>query len=152
MIGGYRGTIPQHVPNKDGLIVSGYVSVADMNRYLCSCDLLWLPLCDTLANRGRWPMKINDYMCSGRPVISTTVGDWTRLFRDPLPIGRLAVDTPESIAEQSKALLSDPETAEAYGQNGRERAVNEFAWKLVTEKLYQFYEERITAEAARNNA
>ena len=89
---------------------------------------------------------------ASRPVISTTVGDWTRLFRDPLPIGRLAVDTPESIAEQSKALLSDPEMAEAYGQNGRERAVNKFAWKLVTEKLYQFYEERITAEAARNNA
>jgi glycosyltransferase involved in cell wall biosynthesis len=100
---------------------------------------LWLPLKNTLANRGRWPLKINDYMSSGRAVVSTDVGDLVDLFQEPRPIGVLSKDTPLQFAEKTLALLNDVEQCRVYGENGRFLAETKFAWAHVTEQLEQFY-------------
>lgn len=139
LIGDYRQRLAAYIENKDQLLESGFVQAEVLNQYLAISDVVWLPLSDTVANRGRWPMKLSDYMSAGRPVVSTRVGDWTRLFTDDLPIGALADPTPADIAAATLELLADTQQLESFGANARLRAETEFDWTLVTEQLEQFY-------------
>jgi glycosyltransferase involved in cell wall biosynthesis len=139
LIGYHKTEIAALFPTPTAVLETGYVSQEEMNLYLAACDLLWLPLKNTLANRGRWPMKINDYMSCGRAVVSTDVGDLVNLFEDPHPIGVLSKDTPVQFAEKTLALLETEEQRKQYGDNGRFLAENQFAWEKVTENLETFY-------------
>ena len=100
--------------------------------------MLWLPLRDTLTNRGRWPSKINDYMAAGRPTVATAVGDLNWLFQK-YDIGRLAQPKPEEIAGQTLRLCDDALLAQQYGTVARKVAIEQYSWETLTEKLASFY-------------
>lgn len=139
LVGNHRTDIASYLRDRNWVTDVGYVSDEQLNLYLAACDLLWLPLRDTLGNRGRWPLKINDYMSSGRAVVSTGVGDLVTLFQGDHPIGRLARDNPADFARQTLALLQDDHSRAVYEQNARFLAETVFNWKSVTEKLEAFY-------------
>jgi glycosyltransferase involved in cell wall biosynthesis len=127
------------VADPEAVIRTGFVSYEDMNRYLAACDLCWLPLRDTGANRGRWPGKLNDYMAAGRPVVATAVGDVATLLREH-EIGLLAKDVPKDLAHQALKLLTDPERCAYLGRNARCVAEEVFDWALLSERLESFYD------------
>lgn len=139
LIGHHKTDIATLFSAPTAVLETGYVTQEEMNLYLAACDLLWLPLKNTLANRGRWPMKINDYMSSGRAVVSTNVGDLVSLFDGPRPIGVLSDDTPVQFAKKTVDMLQNDEQRKLYGENGRFLVENEFAWEKVTEDLETFY-------------
>ena len=117
---------------------TGYIAQQDVNLYLAACDLCWLPLRDTGANRGRFPLKLNDYMAAGRPVVVTDVGNIGELVR----IGRFGLvvrDEPGAIAQATLQLLREPTLREEMGQKGRRLAETEFTWDRMADKLEQFY-------------
>jgi glycosyltransferase involved in cell wall biosynthesis len=75
----------------------------------------------------------------GKAVLSTSVGC------DGL--GAVAgreieiADAPESFADRVVALLADPERRRRLGNAGRARAMAEFAWPRVAERLLELYDE-----------
>ena len=127
------------VADPGAVIRTGFVSYEDMNRYLAACDLCWLPLRDTGANRGRWPLKLNEYIAAGRPVVATAVGDVATLMREH-EIGLLAPDQPEDLAEATTQLLGAPALRDRLGRNARQVAEEVFDWALLTERLESFYD------------
>jgi glycosyltransferase involved in cell wall biosynthesis len=140
LLGNHRTDIGAYFGDPGRLIDTGHVTAEEMNRYLAACDVLWLPLKNTLANRGRWPMKMNDYLSSGRATVSTPVGDLARFFDGDEPAGRLAADEPADFARQTLALLSDDSARQIYERNARHLAETVFDWQLVTAGLEAFYE------------
>ncbi len=141
IIGNYKEDIVDHLPTVEDVLGTGYVQGETLNQYLAACDVVWLPLADSLANHGRWPMKLGDYMASGRAVVSTRVGDWTALFRGPRPIGVLAAADATDFAEKTAALLHDDTARERHEANARWAAETQFAWPLVTDQLEAIYED-----------
>lgn len=138
MAGIFKAEVPQHVVDDGWLVRTGYVSFDDMITHLCACDVLLLPLTDSVANRGRWPSKINDYLAVGRPIVSNAVGDLTILF-EQADIGYLSAPDPEDFAYKIEKLLGEPETHEARGNNARALAENEYSWSAIVRELEDFY-------------
>jgi starch synthase len=68
------------------------------------------------------------------------VDDPSREPRDP---ERFAAD----IAERVNVLLRDPEHARAMGKAGRKRAVEQFAWTAVAERVAELYRDVAAAYA-----
>ena len=134
MIGRHKAT----VPNIPGILETGYVTHTQLLEYLGACDLLLLPLKDTVASRGRWPSKVNDYLAAGRPIVASAVGDVRELFDRHL-IGRATCDTPQAFAEAAEALLSDSSLRRIMGQNARHVAENELAWHILGGRLETHY-------------
>src|SRR5690606_37377485 len=66
----------------DRVTVTGRLPFDEMLDHLSACDVLALPLSDTVANRGRWPSKVNEYVAVGRPVVACGVGDVAGLLHD----------------------------------------------------------------------
>jgi glycosyltransferase involved in cell wall biosynthesis len=130
--------ISQLVEAPQAVIQTGFVEEHDLNDYLASCDVCWLPLKNTTANRGRRPLKLNDYMATGRPTVATAVGDVTALLQEE-PIGLLADDQPESIATQTVRLLRDRDLRSEMGRHARHVAETRFNWSQLTDQLEAFY-------------
>jgi glycosyltransferase involved in cell wall biosynthesis len=136
---GYVNLAVEDMVRAPGAVIrTGFVDYPTLNRYLAACDVCWLPFCDSGANRGRWPMKLNDYACVARPTVATAVGDVTQVMQAH-EIGLLAQDTPQDLADRVLELLTDPARCTRLGRNARQVAQELLDWRRLTIKLEEFY-------------
>lgn len=124
--------IEQLVRCPEAVIRTGPLDTPTLRRYLRACTLGWVPMSDSGANRGRWPLKINTYMEAGLPFVTTSVGDLGDFVRR-YPAGIAAAPHPEQIAACAVELLRDPARARAMGAHGRQLAEDELSWARVTD-------------------
>jgi glycosyltransferase involved in cell wall biosynthesis len=117
----------------------GGLSYQKVLQWFAACDVLLLPLCDSIANRGRWPSKVAEYMAAARPVVATAVGDLTDLFSDGRA-GVLTAANATSFAEGILRLYADPHRSE-MGLRGREVACERLVWKVQTDYVQEFLEQ-----------
>jgi glycosyltransferase involved in cell wall biosynthesis len=139
--------IEQLVANPAAVTRTGRLSAEDLQRYLRACDLGWVPLSDSGANRGRWPLKISSYMELGLPFVATNVGD-IGAFLEQYPAGRAAAPTPESVAQVTLTLLADPAQRQLLGITGRALAEGELSWARVTDVAEAVYRRVIAGSVA----
>jgi glycosyltransferase involved in cell wall biosynthesis len=132
-----------YLPDPDSRITPGFVPNADLSTWLGACDALLLPLTDTIANRGRSPAKVTDYLAAGRAVVATPVGDMEPLVREH-EVGVLAAPTPDAFATAAEHLLDDPEQADRLGQNGRRLATGALNWSTIAERVDQLLRDTVT--------
>lgn len=130
--------IEELVTNPAAVTRTGRLSADDLQRYLRACDLGWVPLCDSGANRGRWPLKISSYMELGLPFVATDVGD-IGAFLTRYPAGSAAAPTPEAVAQATLDLLDDPARRALLGSTGRTLAEGELSWARVTDGVEAVY-------------
>lgn len=123
---------------REAIINTGVVRYDEISAWLSACDIAWLPMCDTGANRGRFPLKINDYMSAGLPLVMTAVGDMADFLRQ-YPVGLLARDEPVDLAAQALALLQDEEQRRSRGRLARCLAEEELSWAHVARRLETYY-------------
>jgi glycosyltransferase involved in cell wall biosynthesis len=121
------------------ILRTGTIPYRQTFAYLSACDLLWLPLRNTGANRGRFPLKLNDYMSVGRPVVATDVDEIGQLIRRH-SFGITTKDDPESFSSATEQLLMDSDRKEAMGEAARLAAEAHFNWDRIGESLEKFYE------------
>jgi glycosyltransferase involved in cell wall biosynthesis len=138
LVGYCNMAMEELVQRPEAVIRTGPVSYSTLADYLVACDLGWLPLCNSGANRGRSPLKLNDFLAAGRAVVATDVGDVGDLVRQE-SIGRLAADDPGELAEAVLALLADDAERERLGRHARELAETKLAWPLMARRLERFY-------------
>ena len=122
----------------------GKVPHQELPDVLPAADLFLLPFPGKIANIGRWPNKIGDYMAVGRPTVANPVGELGELFRR-YPVGLLAGDTPAEMAAAALRLLDDPDLANAIGRGAREAAETELSWASQIARLEAWYQ-RILAK------
>ncbi len=122
-----------------GIHEVGIVPFEELPGYLACADVLLLPFTNKICNIGRGPIKLGDYMASGRPIVTQPVGDLRAVFTEDDPIGLLAGDSPEEFAQAICELLSEPERAEQYGRNARRLAEEKYSWQNLTGRLEACY-------------
>lgn len=120
------------------VIRTGPLSADALRLGLRACDLGWVPLCDSGANRGRWPLKISTYMELGLPVVATSVGDLGAFF-ERYRVGVAAPPTPDALAAATLALLHDPAARAAMGAEGRRLAAGELSWARIADDVEALY-------------
>jgi glycosyltransferase involved in cell wall biosynthesis len=121
-----------------GVRALGPIPFAKLPEHLAAADIFLTPYSNEIANVGRWPNKVGDYMAVGRPIVSNPVGEVKWLF-DTHAVGVLADETPESFADAVLALLRDPAAADAMGREARRVAETVFAWDQQISKLESWY-------------
>jgi glycosyltransferase involved in cell wall biosynthesis len=118
----------------------GRMSAERLHAHASACDVLWLPLCASEANRGRMPLKVNNYLTTGRPTVTTDVGEAAELISQ-LRAGVVAQAEPRALAEATLALLDDEALKAELGGNARRAAVGELAWERRGAELIALYQQ-----------
>ncbi len=142
LLTGARSPLVQQYARRGGwadrVIEAGTIDYAILPRYHACVDVFALPFTNKLANRGRWPNKIGDYLAAGRPIVSNPVGDIKELFT-AYDIGYLTNETPEAFAQGLYHALGDPTSAEAKGRTARFVAERVLSWALLSVRLEEHY-------------
>ena len=140
LIAGYCNIpIERLVSAPDAIIRTSRLTYEQISLYLSATDVCWLPLKDSGANRGRFPLKLNDYMAVGKAVVATAVGDVAALVRRG-NFGLVCRDEPNALAASVMELLRDPQRCEELGRRGRQLAETEFRWDQIADRLGEFYD------------
>ena len=138
LIGYFNREIENWVTDPSRVIRTGPLPYDRVFDYLSACDICWLPLCDTPANRGRWPMKLNDYLTVGRPVVATAVGDLGKLI-DQYGVGLVSANDPADFSEKTLTLLEQADLRVDLGRQARRAAETVFSWEKMARDLEMFY-------------
>lgn len=126
------------VQKPECVIQTGYLEDKDLKATLAASDLFWLPLSDSNANRGRFPLKFTDYLASARPIVATQVGDVASIMAQER-VGLTSAPEAEAFAQQTLRLLDDPGLRKELGVAARKLAETRFNWDTITEQLLAFY-------------
>jgi len=104
----------------------------EVGKYLCAADCLALPMENSVTDGARGPVRLGDYLASGRPVASNAVG-YTREILDSISPNAVCED-PDDRREFARIIirvLEDPAFAQAVGKAGLELAQGRLNWRTV---------------------
>jgi glycosyltransferase involved in cell wall biosynthesis len=116
----------------------GIVPAADYLAALSCADVFFVPFLDRVANYGRWPGRVNDYLALGRPIITQPVGEMKLLLATE-PVGLLSDETPAGIAAAIVALRDQPDRCAAFSSHARRLAESTLSWDALAPRIEEAY-------------
>ncbi|MDE3153507.1 MAG: glycosyltransferase family 4 protein [Acidobacteriota bacterium] len=106
----------------DVLLLAGQRPAQEIPAFLEAADLLVSP-----RSRGtNTPLKIYQYLRSGRPIVATRLLTHTQVLNDA--VAMLTEPTPDDYARGILTLLDDPGRARALGQRAQELADTKYTY------------------------
>lgn len=141
LVGPTTGDIPdtfKYLIDSGRIRATGPIPYAELKKYLPAADLFVMPYTNKVSNVGRWPNKIGDYMCVGRPTVSNPVGEVKWLF-EKYNIGMLTDSSAEAMAAKMEFILANESAAIEMGNTARSVAEQAFCWPNLVESLEDWY-------------
>jgi len=115
----------------DVTIFSGERPASEIPAYLLACDVLVSP-----RSRGtNTPLKIYQYLRSGRAIVATRLLTHTQVLSDETAL--LTEPTPQAFAEGILTALENPAAAAALGERARHLAETKYSYDAYLEKTRQ---------------
>jgi glycosyltransferase involved in cell wall biosynthesis len=96
---------------------------------------LLIPLFNDVRSAARFPTKVGEYLASGRPIVTTAVGEMSRLFSDGENAFVATAGDAESYGLKVCEALADRERARTVGAAGRELARAHFDYRAYGRPL-----------------
>ena len=116
---------------EDATLFAGERPASEIPAYLLAADLLVSP-----RSRGtNTPLKIYQYLRSGKAIVATRLRTHTQVLSDETAI--LTGVTPQEYADGILAGLGDPGRAAAIGRRARELAETKYSYAAYLEKTRQ---------------
>jgi glycosyltransferase involved in cell wall biosynthesis len=121
----------------DKIILTGAISHRDIPQYIAACDVAVACFEDNDITRCKSPLKIAEYLASGKAVVASEVGDVPQMIA-----GCGLLVAPGDIDYFSEAiirLLRDSKLRQELGQKARERAEEKYNWAVTADNLLSAY-------------
>ncbi|MCZ7586960.1 MAG: glycosyltransferase [Deltaproteobacteria bacterium] len=120
------------------IIFTGAVDHNVIPEYIAAADVAVACFADTPQVRTKSPLKICEYMASGKAIVASEVGEVPKMIGDAgvlVPPGDA-----EALADGIVRLLGDAELRRRLGERGRQRAETEYNWGVTAERTLRAYE------------
>jgi glycosyltransferase involved in cell wall biosynthesis len=129
----------------EDVIFTGKVNNEEIPLLLNSATVLCLARPNNIQARGGFPTKLAEYLMSGVPVLSTVFGEIQNYFEDGGNIFLCEPDAPELFAQKLIYIINNYENALEVSSRGRQFAINNFSYKIISEKYYHFLKNSLNA-------
>lgn len=114
---------------------TGFVAHEDIVRYVNAADIAVVPV--PVMNQVMWlsPMKLFEYMASGKAVIASAMGQIVNIIQDGengllVPAGDV-----NALASAIIKLIADPDLRMRLGRQARKDTIENHSWEGYTSKL-----------------
>jgi glycosyltransferase involved in cell wall biosynthesis len=121
------------------VVLAGNLPRPQLLAMYAASSALLAPLVDTFKSQARFPTKIGEYLASGRPVVTTNVGEPGRLLTDGVNAYVAATADFTDYGDAILRAIQAEDAAPAVGQQGRNLAREEFyylCWGECLESLF----------------
>jgi glycosyltransferase involved in cell wall biosynthesis len=111
---------------KNRIIYTGLVDRNDIPTYLMNAKILVLPRPNSTQAEGGFPSKLGEYLATGKPIISTTVGEIPLYLKDRTNVVFAQPNDENSLYREILWTLNNYDEATKIGENGREVCMSVF--------------------------
>lgn len=117
------------------VIFTGFVSHADVARIVNAADIAVVPVPQMQVNMWLSPMKLFEYMASGKAVVASAMGQIKEVVKDGK--NGLLVPAGDEIALEKAItrLIEDESFREHLGRQAREDAIKDHSWSQYLVRL-----------------
>ncbi|MFT3893202.1 MAG: glycosyltransferase family 4 protein [Anaerolineales bacterium] len=132
----------------DVVTFTGFVTYAEVSRYVNAADIAVVPMPAMKQEMWLSPMKLFEYMASGKAVIASAMGQIVNVIRDGengllVPAGDVQV-----LANAINRLTDEPELREKLGKQAREDAVQNHSWEQYLSCMEQILADVTTGSSS----
>ena len=109
-----------------------------MPEYLGMCDILMIPLADTLLAWSQLPSKVFEAMAMAKPIIAGKVSDLPMLLHEcgwVVPPG-----DPKVLAQSIRFVLDHPAVGREKGIAARVKCIREYSQQVTSEKITAIFD------------
>jgi glycosyltransferase involved in cell wall biosynthesis len=114
--------------------LAGLVPRVDAPRYMAAADVLVSPHADVEHFIGS-PIKLFEYMASGKPIVATRVGQIEEVLTDEQNGLLVPPEEPEAMAAALERLYADPRLRERLGREAQRQATKDHSWDARLELI-----------------
>ncbi len=140
MVGPVTGIDPEHLPRRKNIFWIGARAYMEMPDYAYGFQACLAPFAVTEATRLLRPLKINEYLMAGRPVVSTALPEVRRDFDGLVAVTASA----EEFIAACRQAVEHPDQ-EAVGRGRRTMAAR--GWKRPVAAMEQHVEDVLARKA-----
>ena len=115
----------------DRVIFAGEVDYADIPQYIAAMDVCLIPFTGGDISQGAVPLKLFEYMASGKPVLSSKLQGVQDVARDAVQYCSCASDYVEKIT----ALYEDETLRKQMWHEGLKIVSKKYDWEHISEEL-----------------
>lgn len=123
----------------DAIVFTGERPFRLIPYYLSASNLLILPMKNSTIEKSRFPIRLGDYMASGRPIVSNAVGEVKNVIETEKCGLTCKTDDPESFASIMLRLIEDTELQTTLGAKARKSAEEKYSWLNIAKQLNFLY-------------
>jgi glycosyltransferase involved in cell wall biosynthesis len=149
MVGNPKTPVPLDRLPTGALRLTGFVDWDVLEQWLAAADCCVIPFADSIANRGRWPGKLNEYLTAGRPVVMTRVGDAAE-WVETHGAGWIGSADPAGLAVALECALAAPAEAALAGERARALAEGPLSLPALGAMLDTFYDQWLIPNGSRS--
>lgn len=119
------------------VIFTGAVPHQEIPSYISAASICVAPFRDTQVTRCKSPLKIVEYLASGKPVVASNVGEVRKMVGG---VGILVKPGDQhSLAEGILKLLKNETLREKIGRLSRQRIENRYTWPKTAASILSAY-------------
>lgn len=125
--------------NLKNTIFTGAINHEEVPKYIAAADICIASFEDNDVTRCKSPLKIAEYLASGKPVVASDVGEVGKMIGDAGILTK-AGDS-QSLAGGIKFLIENSGVREKMAKSARHRAESLHSWKVTAGNIEAVYGE-----------
>lgn len=125
----------------ESVTLTGYVKPSEVPNHLFAADVLALPHSarDLQTRSHSSPLKLFEYMASGRPIVASRIPSISETLTDTKDALLVDPDNPKALADGIGKVLHDPELSRSIAENARVK-VQDFSWISRARSMLDFFQ------------
>ncbi|MCK5146686.1 glycosyltransferase family 4 protein [bacterium] len=125
---------------REGVKLPGMVPHEQLNDYLSCMDIVLAPY-PKLDFWWASSMKVFEYMCAAKPVITTDVGQLNEIIEHGRNGMLLRGQDTAELMENLKILIDDDEMRRRIGANARETIIDKYSWERLSKTMSDVFKD-----------
>jgi glycosyltransferase involved in cell wall biosynthesis len=124
---------------RHNITFTGKVPYEEIKHYLAAADVLALPMEDSIHDWARFPIRLGDYLASGRPIVCNAVGELRRILLENQAGVVVDVNDLEGFSQGILTLVQDKRMGDVFGLQAHRTAKEEMDWNKIAGDMIEVY-------------
>lgn len=131
-------SIIQKYSVRDDVVFVGYLTMKELESLQQNCMMMIINKNDNQQNRYCFATKLGEYLLTGKPVVTTTVGEVKFYLKDGENAYLISPGDTEALAERVEYIFTHSQESQSVGANGKKIAQENFSSDVQGIRLRDF--------------